>query len=306
MNVFLSFARRWGLVPPAPLPLGPAPLNLWPDEPPAQPPQPGSALPPVPPPPPPPAAPPPEPPPPPPPPPAVIKPPTRIFDPATVTAKKLDVQRAVGQCEFVAKSYGVQLWENSTHRGNLESDLLVMHLHEDLKGLTFVLIDATETSLFEFRVEFGAAQPGRPMFDSAGGPELPVLDRIRVARHQLQVNFHRKDWDVYKHLFKLSWDGVIANRSGTTDQFEAEHAGRISTGRQRAFVGVAGARHQLSVRRVSAGGDFAFGYDAQLNMEVFLHLKFAPADFSFHPGQALTAVVVQTPRGAQGRNIAAA
>jgi hypothetical protein len=181
-----------------------------------------------------------------------------------------------------------------------------MHLHDDLARLGLVLLDSAKAIVFEFWVDFGDTKSSVAVADSARGIELPVLARGTIATYSLQVINRVVEKTAYRHLLKLNWNPAPPLQSLTTERFESGHAGKISAGRQRAFVSVAGARRRLRVTHVSATGDYAFGRDAELAMDVFLHVSFAPAGFTFKPDATLTAVVVQTPRGAQGRNIALA
>ena len=281
MNVFISFGRWLGLIPPVPLLPDPIPAPASPAAPPPEPPTPPASKPlPVP------------------------RAPDRIFDPQTVAAKRLDVDRAVAQCNFVARSYGVDIWAQ-VNRVNFAADLLVIHLHDNLRELVFSLHDANGAVVFLFRIAFGTDKLCSPVVDAAGGVELPVLTPGAVASHLVRVIRNGVDPEVYQHLLKIRWEKGKKLPNRPADEFEANHTVQKSNGRQRAYISAAGARRQLTVNNVVGSGDYAFGYDAQLDTKVFLHLKSAPSGFRFYPGQVVTAVIVQTRRGAQGRNIAA-
>jgi hypothetical protein len=229
----------------------------------------------------------------------------RTFDAATVAARRLDVRKALSQCDFIGRSYGVRLWTRTARRADWEADLLTMHLHDDLAWVRLLLVDAADRIVFEFRVDFDCAAQG-PLVDSARGIELPVLGFGVVRGRHMEVEDRKKGRETYRHLLRVNWETASSHGSLTTDQFESEHAGRISAGRQKGYFSVAGARHRLLVTHVSPAADYAFGDDTELKTQVFLHAKFAPPGLAFRRGQAVTAVVVQTPRGPQGRNIAQA
>jgi hypothetical protein len=234
-----------------------------------------------------------------------VLPVNRTFDPATVATRRLDVRKALSQCDFIGRSYGLPLWTPAATRADWEADLLTIHLHDDLARVTLLLLDSAQRAVFEFRVDFHQNAQG-PIIDSARGVELPVLDRGIVTGHNLQVSYRGQDRAAYRHLLRIAWQDAASFVRLTTEQFESDHAGRISAGRQKGYFSVAGARHRLLVTHVSPAADYAFGDDAELKTQVFLHAKFAPPGFAFRRGQAVTAVVVQTPRGPQGRNIAQA
>ena len=65
------------------------------------------------------------------------------------------------------------------------------------------------------------------------------------------------------------------------------------------------ARQTVTVLNVAAGGQFAFGRSPALAADVFLHRGQCAEPLTFQSGQQLACVVIQTPRGLQGRNIRA-
>jgi hypothetical protein len=215
----------------------------------------------------------------------------------------LEVSKAIEQIAFIARSYALSLWTSDANKADWKHDLTVMHRHGDLEHVRLELLAADQTVLFEFKIRFTGSGGGERLADTGQGVELPVLDRRRVAGHRLIVQ-QLGHVAGYRHLLRMPWQSAATLPKRAGDAFESEHARKITGGRQHGLFHVpAEARHRLLITRVGDRG-FAFARDLDLGVEgVFLHAKFALQGFEFRPGRHVTAVVVQTPRGLQARNI---
>lgn len=214
---------------------------------------------------------------------------------------QVSVSKALAQLAFIDRSYGLGLWKNQETRQVWQHDLELMAYHGDLKRLALHLMDRCETILFEFEIAFDASPETRSNEDIARGIELPVLDCTRIAGHRVVV-FNNGRRGQYEHLLKAKRSKAKTLSTRATDAFESEHARTITGGRQSGKFSVAPeARHRLVVTRAGTK-PYAFGRDVDLGVEgVFLDLRQAPAQFSV--GERITAIVIQTPRGLQARNI---
>jgi hypothetical protein len=220
---------------------------------------------------------------------------------------KLEISKALRQLYFVDRSYGLGIWATDDAKSKWEHDLAVMRLFQDLKDVRLELLGSDRTVLFEFRISFGSAPGSGHRVDSANGIELPVLDLRAVADNRVIIGRNGGKDAEYRHLLWNSWTPATNHVKRDGDTFSSEHSAKITGGRQTGSIHVgAEARHWLAVYRIGEKG-YAFAKDLNMGTaDVFLHVKFAPPGFRFFVGQQLLAVVVQTPKGLQGRSIQAA
>jgi len=97
---------------------------------------------------------------------------------------------------------------------------------------------------------------------------------------------------------------LLSDRAGS--RFQSEHTRRVNAGRLSGEVFVSDeARQTVTVLNVAADGRYAFGRTAGLAADVFLHRGQCQQALTFASGQRLSCIVIQTPRGLQGRSIRA-
>jgi hypothetical protein len=216
---------------------------------------------------------------------------------------QLEVSKAVEQLAFVDRSYNLGIWGSETVKNDWKHDLGVMRTFGDLSHVRLELLASDKTVLFDFGIDFRDRRNGARTLDSAKGVELLVFDRRLTAGHRVVVEPYRSVEQYRQHL-RMAWNGVerLAKRPGGTIQ--SEHTQRITGGRQQGTMHISSeARHNLVVTRTGSNG-YAFASDLDLGIDgVFLHRNFAAPGCIFRTGQRLTAVVIQTPRGFQARNI---
>ena len=218
---------------------------------------------------------------------------------------ELAVSKAVGQLEFIARSYAFPLCTGGVD--DLKADLFTMLRHHDLKAIRVELIGSDGRVAFEFCVRFAAG--GRPvgnLVDTGRGVELPVLDRQLIKDHRLVIE--RKGLESrYRHLLRLSWTKAENISKSTGGEYRSEHADAISGGRMPATFHVSdAARHRFCITRVGAKGYF-FAQDLDTGRDgVFALVKQLPPGFDCRVGARFTGVLIAVPKGFQVRDIRAA
>jgi hypothetical protein len=219
---------------------------------------------------------------------------------------ELDARKAVATLDFILRSYGLQRWwRTDAERENYVHDLQVMMQNGDLSKADLEIVAADRSVLYRHSIYFTDERNPRCV-DSACGIELPMIDRSKIAEHRLLVSPFRRV-DSYRSQLRLSWGPADKLRDKVGGSFESEHTNKSTGGRNKAQVFVADdARHIGIVLNVSPAADYAFAHDSSLNVNVFLHRKFCLDGVLPGPGQKVSYVVIQTPRGLQGRNIRAA
>ncbi|MBK8091755.1 MAG: hypothetical protein IPK32_07165 [Verrucomicrobiaceae bacterium] len=236
------------------------------------------------------------------------RPSMNIHTPPTSSAKlpdtntKLAISKIAAQIDFASKAYQRTLWPEGASRADLLHDLELMLAAADLNQIT-VELHAGGCVAHEFCWGFTGRTLLLPKdFDLAKGMELPLLDLKRITGHRLMVTRHNKEQS-YAHLLKLNWGTVTPMQQEAGGQFASEHAAAITGGRISGTMRVGdSARHTLVV--TSAGDKFAFAQDMQLKgQSVWLNPRHAAPGLHFKIGAKVSAVVVSTPRGLQGRDI---
>jgi hypothetical protein len=215
---------------------------------------------------------------------------------------ELAIGKMVHQLSFIDRSYGLGLFPTGTE--HFAHDLTVMHAHRDLSSVCLQLLSENETVIFGFKVEFSRNAPSLGQFrDAACGIEVPVLIQKDIKTSRLLVT-RKGGQQPYRDQLKLNWTPAQQKSQATGTAFRSQHAEKITGGRQNASFHVASEQeHQLVVVQTGTRG-FAFARDVTLGVDaVYCHAEFAPAGHVFHIGQKLVAVVVQTPKGLQARNI---
>lgn len=216
---------------------------------------------------------------------------------------RLAVDKIVRQFDFVDRSYALGVWRSDAHRQDVRHDLALMLAHGDLAGVKLELLTSTKEVLARFDYTFTGRVDPRRTVDSARGIELPLIPRHRVEGHRLVVSRRGRD-GAYKDRLRSSWGAAEPLRDRVGSEYASEHARRISGGRQSGTIRVGReARHDLVVTNAGAKG-YAFARDLTAGLDgVFVHLKFVASGGPLQVGDRLSALVVQTPRGVQARDV---
>ena len=203
-------------------------------------------------------------------------------------AVRREIDRGLAPLHRAAEAMGYALFDGD--RQENEHDLAVMLAVGDLSRLTLEFIDAGRTVVAALSARFVA---GRAVADDA---ELPLLDRRRIARRRFTTS--RPSGPIcYAALLRANWTAAptLARASGTTLDRKRHHGVQAEV-----FVGD-DSRRELRV--VQAGPKFAFAEGDGLPGRVFLHPEHSQGRRLFAVGERVTAVVVVTPDGTQGRDV---
>lgn len=206
---------------------------------------------------------------------------------ATLSLSSQSVARALRDMVALSELYQLNLWSPEREADCLH-DLSLMHAAGDLVSISTQLLGRGGDIVLEHRVRFDRAD------EDAGEPAVPVIERGQVASGRFVVNRRSAD-PSYVNRLRLNW---LSAEDRPRRQSDRVGAG----GRGGDFDVARESRRRLVVTQVGQRG-FAFAEDARLGARVFLHINDAPAGFAFHPGQAVTAIVVSTAKGLQGRVI---
>lgn len=221
---------------------------------------------------------------------------------------ELEVSKALTQIERWATPLGRTLWGEKERRADWLHDLTIMRQHRDLGYVRLELLDANNTVLHTFELKFDQQRTSpQSIIDSANGVEIPILppaERQRIVAHRLLINSSAQRAS-YQELLKLNWSPAAKLRDENQSQFESQHARKITGGRLAGEVRVAQAAMQtLVITNTGAQGyAFATSLDQPGLTNVFLHPHEAAKNVAFTPGRRVRALVIQTPRGLQARNI---
>lgn len=226
---------------------------------------------------------------------------------AVVTPEQqLSVSKAIEQIDFIARSYERPVFASAAEKNNFKHDLALEHANHNLQSVQFELLDLQGQVLFRYQVQFNQARAGQPAVDSARGVELPLLDHRQVREAKFtytSVNLPATKVP-YRHLFHVKWSQAKVRPQRPMDKVDSEHASKVTGGRLKGQLGVdRTARRGLVVTNVHSRG-YAFANEVAGKLQnVFLLGKFSPGGMRFHVGQRLSALVIQTPRGLQAREI---
>lgn len=222
--------------------------------------------------------------------------PSQAIDPEI----SLQVSKALRQLYRADEAYGLKLWPNPKEKDEWQHDLSLMLAHGDLKAVRLRVLAKDGSVPFSFDLAF-TGKTHKVGVDSAQGVELPMLPPGLIAKGEAVVSRSGKD-EPYRHLLKGNWSRAAQRPVMAGADIASEHAERITGGRLAGKLHVANeARRDLVVTQVGDRG-YAFGKAGELT-GIFLHLKHAPQGLAFHLGDRLSAVVIQTPRGLQARDI---
>jgi hypothetical protein len=224
---------------------------------------------------------------------------------------ELEVSKAIEQLAFADRTYNLftPIWPNNESKADWKHDLAVMRMYDDLKNIRLELLAADRTVPFEFKISFNGVPTAGASADLAKGVEIPILPaavRNLVTDKRIVIGHNGKEAQ-YRHLLRNNWRPAPNHAKRSGDTYGSSHCQAITGGRQTGNFHVAAeARHQLVVYRCGTRG-FAFAKAPNLGMaDVYLRADDAPPGFRFFIGQRITAIIVQTPRGLQGRAIRAA
>lgn len=224
---------------------------------------------------------------------------------------ELEISKAIEQLAFADRTYnlGDPIWPTNESKTDWKHDLSVMRMHGDLKNVALQFLARDRTVPWEYRIVFNGAPTFERQVDFAKGMEIPVLRpdiRADVTDKRVILAHHGKEAQ-YRHLLRKNWSPAAKHAKRAGDTYGSSHCAAITGGRETGNFHVAAeARHQLVVSECGTL-DFAFAKAPDLGMAaVHLRAEHASPGFRFFKGQQLTAIIVQTPRGLQGRAIRAA
>lgn len=219
---------------------------------------------------------------------------------------ELAASKAIGQITTLSDTYGMKLWRSQEHRANTTHDVAVMLRHDDLTALSYELIGNDRNVLCAFNITFNGLQPSvGAKHDPAAGVEIPVLNRAAIAEHRFLVSRKGKG-STYASLLMGRWGTAETLERKPGDEYASEHTGATTRNRQSGAIYVANdARHEIIVNQTGTQG-FAFGtvLDLPDKPRVFLHRNYiADGPYDFRVGQALSALLITTPKGLAARAI---
>jgi len=215
----------------------------------------------------------------------------------------LAASKTIHAFDFILRSFGLAAyWKNEAQMNDHVHDLAVMLRHGDLQRASLELLASDQTVLYRHRIMFQTTRAARSV-DAAGGIELPLIPREQIADFRILTSPTRRI-DAYRNQLRCNWGRAerLADQPG--GQFTSDHTRSANGGWVDGQVFVADqARRQATIINVSGRGDYAFARDGALGADIFLHLNQCDEPFQFQSGQRVSFVVIQSPRGLQGRNI---
>ena len=220
-----------------------------------------------------------------------------------VNGHELNASKTVRAFDFILRSFGLAAyWKNEAEMNDYVSDLAVMLHHGDLQRASLELLADDQTVLYRHRVVFRSERCTRSV-DAAQGIELPLIPREMVDSFRMLTGPTRRV-DTYRDQLRCNWGRAARLADQPGGEFTSDHTRGTNGGWADGQVFVADqARRTATITNVSRRGDYAFARDAALVTDVYLHRSQCDEPFTFQPGQRASFVVIQSPRGLQGRNI---
>ena len=202
------------------------------------------------------------------------------------------VDAAIDQMLALDRHFELNLWPPHSI-ADRRHDIGLMAAH-DLVALTTELLSASNVVLFEFVIR-------TDQFDPNGDIHWPVLERARVASGRFLVQRHGNKEAAYRDQLRLNWS--------TAASFDREPGDACAAGDAGGQFHL-GQAHRRRLTVTQAGPRFAFADFTDSTgpaAHVFLLPQWAAEPgLSFHVGQRITALVLTTSKGLQGRAIRAA
>lgn len=189
------------------------------------------------------------------------------------------------------KSYGIRFWGNPKHREDYLHDLTLMFRHQDLRSLVVRLLDRNHQAVFEhpfwFEQNDDIGDLPHPRGDTF---PPPVVDPNLIQIGELIVT-RRNRRDLYQGQLKLCWTPAPAGRGSRKRAFSPQNREKTPW-------------RTLMIKRLGRKG-YAFAVDEDSGQKVFVPTDHYPSGDRFSLGQRLRALVIETPRGLQAREIRA-
>lgn len=226
------------------------------------------------------------------------------FDPVRV-----QIEKAIRALEFVAGRMGRRLFSSQDERAKWIHDLELIRRLSNLKTVTAEYIGSDKAVVFEHEIAFSPNGHAKGMMvDSGGGVELPVFPLDLIKAHRLvMVEHDRSQRSLYQHLLMVQWTTVECLKKAKGTSVPSVHHEKITGGNNSGSIFVCDlARHWGRITHVADGRGFAFAKDETLGRSVWLHVSHAPKGFVFREGARVSYVVVDVPKGLQGRDIQSA
>ena len=226
------------------------------------------------------------------------------FDPV-----RLQIEKAIRALQFVAGRMGQHLFSSDEERGKWAHDLEVIHRMNNLQAVSAEYIGADRIVLFKQEIGFSPnGHTNGAVFDSAGGVEPPLcpLEMVKLIKEtRLLITEHdRSQAGLYRDLLQIPWTSAEPLKKAKGTSFRSEHHEKITRGNNTATMFVSElARHRGWITHVAEGRGYAFARDDTLGRQVWLHLSHAAKGFVFRKGLRVSYIVVDVPKGLQGRDI---
>ena len=218
-------------------------------------------------------------------------------------ADRLMIDKVARQIDLIERSYDRSVWSSAQHRQSWTHDLVLMLAYGDLRAVTFEFMNAQNDVEARFEYMMTADKRVRIFIDSAEGVELPFLEKKHTVKNRVTVSRNGRE-SLYRDQLVNSWSAAEKLHSRTSSSFKSEHTQKITGGRQAGRVDVSSdARYNLQVYNAGDKG-YCFARATDLGIDgVFVHSKFCNGIGPLRPGDRITAVLIQTPRGVQARDV---
>lgn len=201
---------------------------------------------------------------------------------------------------------GKKAWSAKDNFERDKHDVTIMRLldRNALKFVRLELLDKRSQIVCGFKTTFNAdGVTSDFIIDSAEGVELPF--GVRRLVHSTRFIVNGPDFSKpqpYAAYLYGNWSRAKQLQQAVGRNFQSEHQRKVTKGHQDMAIFVADAARDELV--VTSTGDKGFAFAQSGDTKgIFCHIKFAEGFTYFLPRQRLSALVVQTPRGLQARDI---
>jgi cold shock CspA family protein len=229
------------------------------------------------------------------------------FDPV-----RLQIDKAIRAMEFVARRMGQRLFSSEDDRSRWVHDLEVIRRVNNLKAVSAEYVGREKILIFAHEIQFSPnGSANGPVIDSAEGVDSPWCDKELVKLIEAnRVTLTEKDPSqarLYRDSLQIKFSTAEPLKKPKGTSVSSRHHEKITGGNNTANFFVCDlARHGGRITHVAEGRGFAFAKDETLGVEVWLHVSHAAKGFVFRRGDRVSYLVVDSPKGLQGRDIRAA
>jgi cold shock CspA family protein len=223
---------------------------------------------------------------------------------------KLQVAKAIGSLDFVAKKMNRRLFSSREQWANVVHDMEVLRMVGNLRSVTAEFLGGNGSVVLAQTIEFSLNGNGNghgKLIDSACGVEVPIIPPGLIVNHEFSISWNdRSQHELVRHLLKNSWCDKPETTKAKGTEIPLKHHEKITGGQNGGKIFVSDmARHFGRVMYVAEGRGFAFALDETLGKSVWLHISHVARrnGFAFKKGARVSFVVVDVPAGLQGRDI---